>query len=208
MISAHECAKLAKRAYAESTWATPGDVEALWVELPNVVVLAVRGSEFDFEDWLRNFRAYPCADWQLGMVHRGYLAGARALWPLVSPKLLDSNDQRPRVIVGHSAGGGIGTVLAGLMCVAERAPALLCTFGCPRVGYAKLGAVLREHKVTQWRYMHGIDCVPDHPWPIWGYRHTDKAIKRSDGLTKNDRVLDHLMDNYVRVTAKDSGHLL
>jgi hypothetical protein len=205
MISPAECARLAQRAYAEATWRTPGDVEALLIDDTGYRATAVRGSETDFRDWLRNFRVAPWRDWQLGFVHKGYLEGARALWPLVRAKMVEDPDPRPRLIVGHSAGGSIGTVLAGMMAAAGRAPALLCTFGAPRPGFGKLGATLREARVAMWRYVHGIDCVPDHPWPVWGYRHPCDEIRVRDALTAGDRIKDHAVANYVRVLSAESA---
>lgn len=204
MISPAECARLADRAYREATYQPGGDVEALLVETPGYLALAGRGSEFDFQDWLRNFRAYPWHDWQLGMVHKGYLEAARSLWPLVSPRLLDPADPRPRVLTGHSAGASIVTVIAGLLCAAGRPPALLCTFGCPRVGFRKLGAMLASGKVCQWRYVHGNDCVPDHPWPVWGYRHPCDPLRRRDEHTTDARAPDHYMPHYLRITGADA----
>jgi hypothetical protein len=44
------------------------------------------------------------------------------------------------------------------------------------------------------RYVNGADCVPGHPWQLWGYRHVGDAISLGE---PGDKFLDHRIADYV-----------
>lgn len=155
--------------------------------------VAFRGTEADFGDILRDVRAVPWYDRDLGWCHAGFLKGARAIWPILAPF---TKNHDPTWFTGHSLGGALATLCAAMMVREGRAPAGLVTFGCPRVGFSLEG---RLAGLPVRRYVHGADCVPSHPWPIWGYRHAGAVTRLNGGrgIAEPDRFLDHKMAGYV-----------
>ena len=180
---------LSARAYGEATWKA-GGVEALLVDEGGFRAAAFRGTEFDFDDILRDLRGLPWRDPDLGWCHSGFLKGVRRIWPRMEPVLTGSDS--PLYLTGHSKGAAEATLAAALLVRAGRPPAGLVTFGSPRAGMGKLSRLLAG--VPTARYVNGADCVPDHPWPLWGYRHTGDAIFLGQPA---DKFLDHRIADYV-----------
>lgn len=151
-------AALAEAAYsAAPTWAA-GDVCAVQTG----IVVAFRGTRIDSaEDWARDLDLVPAYYGPLGWCHRGFLDGAKAVWPQIAPHV-DGNT----ILVGHSLGGALAIGTGGLAAAAGRPPAAIVTFGAPRVGLGTLVALLSGVPVRQYR--HASDIVPEVP-P--GYRH-------------------------------------
>jgi hypothetical protein len=189
-------ARLAQRAYADHSFTADGDTQCL-VEIDDRgvyrAVVAFRGTECDFEDILRDLRAVPWWDWQLGPCHAGFLKGARAMWPLIVDTVMAQGLEV--ALTGHSLGGALAAITGALMAANGKRPAALVTFGAPRPGFAELATWLKD--VPQRRYVHGSDCVPSHPWPIWGYRHPGPATHLRHPGTRDDRFLDHRVAQYV-----------
>jgi hypothetical protein len=182
-------ARLAERAYVEATWRFGNGVEVLWRGGDGFAALAFRGTE-DLEDALRDARGLPWPDRRLGFCHAGFLKGVREVWPLLAPTAL----AQPVFFTGHSKGGAEATLAAALTVVAGGRVAGLVTFGSPRVGFAGLGRILRHGRVPVARYVNGADCVPDHPWPLWGYRHVGAPVPVG---VPRDRLRDHRMAAYL-----------
>ena len=154
--------------------------------------LAFRGTEFDFADILRDIRSVPWYDGDLGWCHAGFLKGARAIWPTIAPFLLVDE---PVYLTGHSLGGALATITGAAMAVRGKALAGLYTFGAPRAGFRSIGVKLSG--VPSRQFVHGIDCVPSHPWPIWGYRHVGSEVSLPLAEDEEaDRFLNHRMTDY------------
>jgi hypothetical protein len=169
-----------------------GGTEALIAIEPWGRCVAFRGTTSDFGDILRDLRAVPWYDKDLGWCHSGFLKGAREIYPLLRPALHSG----PLWLTGHSLGGALATLVAAMM-VRDGIPLTgLVTFGCPRVGY---GLEERLKAVPfQQRWVHGTDCVPSHPWTVWGYRHArwESWLPLCED-EEADRFLNHRMASYV-----------
>ena len=184
-------AERSQEAYDASTFSEAG-VECHLTLEDGWRCLAFRGTEFDFEDILRDIRGVPWYDRGLGWCHSGFLKGVRAIWPAIAPSLMVDE---PVYLTGHSLGGALATITGAAMVMRDKPPVGLYTFGAPRPAYTNLGRILRG--VPSRRFVHGIDCVPSHPWTIWGYRHVgdDIALPLAED-EEADRFLNHRMAEY------------
>lgn len=161
-------------------------------------ILAFRGS-VDAEDWLRDLRAIPAYQSDIGWVHAGFMAGMRdafmewrSAFPSTSPWL-----------VGHSLGAAHASILAALLAASGAPlPQGLVVFGCPRPGFFKLRRTIRSGKFPVRVYSNRGDPVPDVPVPFWHllpYRHPAKPIMLNAGAALGDSspLAAHHMARYV-----------
>lgn len=190
MIDPLALAQICERSYQYTTQQFSNGTEVL-IEGD---VIAFRGTEFDRKDILRDLRAVPWHDPNLGWCHSGFLKGVRGeCWEWLAGQITEKT-----IFTGHSLGGA-ETDIAGGMAVAILGihPQAIVTFGAPRAGYARLGRILKG--VPHLRYVHGNDCVPSHPWPLWGYRHLPELWHLdSKSIGGGDRFGDHKISNYIQ----------
>lgn len=170
------------------------DATVFW--RPGRLVVAVRGTELvdgrgpigRFREWLYNLAFRPVR-WGLYdvHVHRGFLANFKGLWDRVMntrpyEQHIMSNDQV--IYTGHSRGGAIAQLAA-----LYESPALVTTFGAPRVGGRSFVERCREQGLRHRRIVNALDVVPRLPPPLW-YRHYGDAYRASWTGT-------HRIDDYV-----------
>lgn len=141
-----------------------------WYEKP-VVIVSVRGSEFDLSEWLSNITCWTsCVDWRgiggggggrAAKAHKGFLAGAlgirRQITAFAKAHAVDWQNTIV-LLAGHSAGGAIVDILSDwLLSTTGIKPAnLLCfTFGAPPIWKRNHGAVFRRYRV-----LYDDDPVP------------------------------------------------
>lgn len=157
----------AQRAYDEAPTISEDGVEALISFIKDGhLVVAFRGTQFDYRDIIRDMRAMPWWDGDLGWCHAGFLKGVRPLWPAIRDVILHSGVHPWRVIfTGHSKGAAEATIAAGLMVRDPLlgSPGRLETFGCPHVAGRQLGNILRGARVGLARWVNGSDIVPHVP---------------------------------------------
>src|SRR5262249_30650709 len=125
-------------------------------------IICFRGTK-TWKEWIADFIAFPLFpihtvhDLRLGPIHAGFLEAARKLQPGVA----DLTSHGRFGLVGHSLGGALATVLAGLLTVIGMEPAEVVTFGAPRAGMQPLVDVLQHIPIRQ--YVYGADPVPHVP---------------------------------------------
>jgi hypothetical protein len=188
MIDSLVLAQICERCYHSVTKQFPNGTEVL-VEGD---VIAFRGTEFDGRDILRDLRALPWHDPVLGWCHAGFLKGVRGeCWEWLEGQITEKT-----LLIGHSLGGAEADIAGGLaVSLLGIRPQAIVTFGAPRAGFAQLGRVLKD--VPHLRHVHGSDCVPSHPWPLWGYRHL-QGLWDLNSVDDGDRFGDHKIGNYIR----------
>jgi hypothetical protein len=130
-------------------------------------IAAVRGTVPDnWENWLRDFhvagelaRDHPT----LGPCPAGALDAAEALVGLL-PAEIDT-------LTGHSLGGQVAALIAGLLAVGGRMPRLV-TFDAPKAGGEALGTLLAQAEIRQYRFR---GSAVTH-WPLFLDRHIRPLI--------------------------------
>ena len=142
---------------AFTTAGIPGDVvyfhglhstQAYVASMPDAIVLAFRGTQLDdfwssVLDFTVDAHFLPFPDSHGDLVHAGFLAALREVWPQARRTRPGEQARQPRPlwITGHSLGAALSG-LAATLCSDEPSLRLqgVYTFGSPRVGDAGIGA--------------------------------------------------------------------
>ena len=168
----------------EPTFQAAG-VEVLHSQIGTTDLLAFRGTS-DAADAIKDLRAMPWAS-PVGMTHSGFYKSVKLVWADLLPIIANG---RPTILAGHSKGGAEATITAALAVNAGFVPLSLVTFGSPRCGFSQMVRVLKPVPIK--RYVNAEDAVPDHPWPLWGYRHPCEALVIGETQGRYD---DHMLES-------------
>lgn len=192
----YEMAQISKLAYLEHTKISSdiildvGSAECVIHETDTKIIIAVRGTELtEPRDIIRDLRIHKIFHIK-GKVHKGFDKGAIAL----RLPLTELPYDKPLWFTGHSKGGAEATILSTYMAGLNYNVQGLVTFGCPRVGNKEFAKFVEDSIPYIHRYQNRYDCVPRHPWPIWGYRHVSKVRKLKYGTHSMDTYLTNLYD--------------
>ena len=189
-VTSSDAAAIVARSYKSATWYA-GELSALYTVSNNSRIIAIPGTKREIGEWLRDFDAMPTWDRDLGICHRGFRDGA---WELYRRSPLTSHDFAGSVIVGHSLGGALALLLAGILTVEHCPPRAVVTFGAPRCGSWKLRRLLDWMSLRLYR--NGDDPVPDVPWLPGLYLHPRALIPI--GEPDFDPLADHHITAYQR----------
>lgn len=194
----------------------------------DLAIVACRGSQFTWSDWIRNLSATE-TDFAGGSAHAGFVEGfARTV-----PDVLRLIDSRKKVLfTGHSQGAANATCYAA-SCFPFVRDSSLITFGSPGVFCGKLARRMhRFYGRRHLRFMFSNDIVPRVPgvfrnrwipiiptarklrhwgtsilmlengnWIVNGDRATLEKARIRD--FRFDLIRDHFMHNYVGALASD-----
>ncbi|XAR61899.1 Triacylglycerol lipase [Bertholletia excelsa] len=162
---------------------------------PGLIVVAFRGTDpFDSYDWRTDVDFSWCQIKGAGKIHAGFMKALglqkNTGWPkeigrahgphlfayyTIREKLrvLLSKSEARFVVTGHSLGGALAILFAGVLALHEEAWLLdrlegVYTFGQPRVGDGHFGKFMEEklrfYKVKYTRYVYCNDIVPRLPY--------------------------------------------
>ncbi|MBL4838366.1 MAG: hypothetical protein JKY34_12400 [Kordiimonadaceae bacterium] len=214
-------AKLAKRAYSESTFVA-GEAECLAEIVNGELWLAMCGTEMAGRkedsfwqrmksrviDILNDIRAMPERT-MIGLVHRGFYSGVGGGALGVFKLVVEAYDcSYPVRVTGHSKGGGEARLLAAMLASCGYDVRSLVDFGCPRAtvgrcwSHGMIGEVIA--------YRHGSDLITALPrgW-LWSYKHpheVDQGIQIQIGEAYSRKRLSvsryHGMDYYLQALEK------
>lgn len=174
MLPLLRLAELAAEAYVPLwAWETEGRVRARRFEEGGYTVVAIQGTTRDGFSILRDMRAAPWWHPGVGFCPAGALKGARDLLILLLRDLSAELHDGRVVIVGHSLGGQIGFILAGLLVSIGMTPAGVVAFDPSRAGFYFLRRQVSQIPFALYTW-HGVDIVP---WVPWGYRHPARRLQ-------------------------------
>ena len=185
-------AKAAREAYEDH----PDCAYRLAVDLEFQVVagiLAIRGSELDPRDWLRNFAAFPWRCGPVGWAPYGFVAGAKRIARYVHQRWSYGTKTTgrigaPRYVTGHSAGGAMAILVSELLAASGFTIHECVVFAAPCTGKRPL-------KVPTTIYDHGGDPVCKVP-PFW-----QQPVETVELPDMTSGPLQHSMENYVQALA-------
>ena len=124
-------ALVSEAAYHECT-IKADNTEILIGETEDFMIWGFRGTTFDGIDIIRDLRAFPWWSKEIQtFVHKGFLVGVRAIWPLLPLGM----NTKPIILTGHSKGGAEAILCGAFLCGLGRPPAMIETFGAPRVAF-------------------------------------------------------------------------
>lgn len=153
-----------------------------------VVILAFRGTERNFADWIRNLKIRSVPSFVGGSVHAGFQEGLLKAWPIVTNLLRKHKaDQKTIWITGHSLGGALAVLAAAYSFDSLGRNIRLVTFGQPRVSRGDLTRFIdRSFGESFWRFVNNRDIVPKIP-P--GFDHTgERLFFDGDGVLSRSRL--------------------
>ena len=170
---------LAEAAYTQPpTWQAQ-DVSAI----SRGTMVACQGTEpNNIGEWIRDLDALPVFREGLGYVHQGFIDGAEAIFASVLAA-------KPRILTGHSLGGALALCLAALLVRAGANPALVVTFGAPRVGQGAMRALLAPVVIREYR-------CGDDPVPLVPTFFSHMSVPVSVGEPALDPIADHFLAAY------------
>lgn len=180
IIPAKKLLSLSAKAYDRHTFKA-GGTEVFVSQVRKQTVMAFRGTTFDGADIIKDLRAMPWWSKEIGtFVHRGFLVGVRAIWPLLP---LTGHKNPPIVLTGHSKGGAEAILVGAMLTVLEIPVAQIETFGAPRVGFGGIKKILKD--IPGKRHRLGDDIVPTvpHRFPL-PYRH-DRELTEHEAEDEN-----------------------
>ena len=192
-VTSSDAAAIVARSYKSATWYA-GELSALYTVSNNSRIIAIPGTKREIGEWLRDFDAMPILDRDRGICHRGFRNGA---WELYRRSPLTAHDFAGSVIVGHSLGGALALLLAGILTVEHCPPRAVVTFGAPRCASWKVRRLLRP--IAMRCYRNGDDPVPDVPWLPGVYVHPRRQIEI--GTPAPDPISDHHIGAYEKAVA-------
>lgn len=186
--SDRDLCRLVAQSYTKATWFA-GELSALYTLVDGRPIFAIPGTKKEVGEWLRDLAAWPTWDATLGICHAGFCTGA---WELYRRAPMASANFNGAIVAGHSLGGALALLLAGILVAERTPPAAVVTFGAPRCGSWKLRRLLSPIAVRSYR--NGDDPVPDVPWLPGVYLHPRRQIEIGDAAA--DPISDHFIDAY------------
>jgi hypothetical protein len=126
-------------------------------------------------------------------IHRGFYREARKAFPGILSAVQSLQSLYPASAVkctGHSLGGALAQITAMGLRDKGILPALLYTFGQPRIGN-KNYATCSSSSIPTMRVTHRKDLVPHLPFQLWGYhQECREAYESSSSLSDPPEVRD------------------
>lgn len=149
------------------------DVQAAVAWTDDHIIITVRGTEpARLKDWATDFKfgLYQTA-YGYGF-HRGFYTGCCSIIYTIQAilgRLYEDDGPMPILITGHSAGAGIGTIMADCLLQTGHPVQALYTFGSPRVGCLRFRKSFQSRFENVFRIVNNNDLVCRVPPQFQGY---------------------------------------
>jgi hypothetical protein len=179
-----------------ATW-PEGRARAVATIEGDTTVIAFPGTQ-TLADWFVDFRAYPATVTDYPIVGRCHAGFIQAL-ARIAPQILADTRGKRVFVAGHSLGGALAQLFAGILAGLGRAPDGLWTFGAARC-MADTNDFLAPllAGIPGLDYRHRDDPVP---FLLAGFAHPRPLTQLVPMSFELDVVADHFIDNYVQALA-------
>lgn len=147
------------------------EVEYFIEEIDDTIIIAIRGTETNATDFIRDIRLWPWYDKRVGWAHTGFLKGARVIEDEIIEEILGRGANKAIYVSGHSLGGAIALLLGKILHYERFNVKEIVTFGAPRAVFGPSLGRFKHLKVTQFR--NGSDLVTTLPNALFGYVHVN-----------------------------------
>lgn len=137
------------------------------------------------------------------LMHRGFIKAYFSVRERIHEYI--SNRELSRVITtGHSLGGALATLCAVDIQYnfSNKVSIEGYTFGAPKVGNDGFRQSFNRRVPNNYRFVHGMDIVPELPRWWQGYRHVDKEFRIGQRFSLDflsQRFKDHAIARYIYV---------
>lgn len=170
MVSYKTISTINKKAYDLVT-GRDNEVEFFIESIDDAIIIAIRGTETNATDVVRDLRLYPWYDKRVGWAHAGFLKGARVIEDEITEEILGHGANKAIYVSGHSLGGAIALLLGKILHYERFNVQEIVTFGAPRAVFGPSLGRFKHLKVTQFR--NGSDLVTTLPNALFGYVHVN-----------------------------------
>jgi triacylglycerol lipase len=140
------------------------------------------------------------------LMHRGFVQAYFSVRKTIHD-FIDARDLSTVTVTGHSLGGALATLCAiDVQYNFSRKVAVdIYTFGAPKVGNSGFRDSFHHRVPDSFRFVNGMDIVPELPRWWQGYRHVDaehRVGQRFSPNFLNQRFKDHAIDRYINLIAQ------
>ncbi|XGV95279.1 MAG: lipase family protein [Leptolyngbya sp. BL-A-14] len=194
----------------------------------NALTIAFRGSSSD-TDWKTDFESqtervkfdqnviqedivgkqqkvypYEAGSESGAEMHQGFVRAYFSVRPKIHD-YLKSHDIASVTVTGHSLGGALAILCAVDIQYnfASKVPLIeVYTYGAPKVGNDAFRDSFNRRVPNSYRFVHGMDLVPELPRWWQGYRQVEKEFRIGQRFSLNfitQRFKDHAIDKYIEV---------
>ncbi|MBD2296634.1 lipase family protein [Anabaena sphaerica FACHB-251] len=136
------------------------------------------------------------------LMHRGFIEAYFSVRDDIHEYIRKNNISKITV-TGHSLGGALATLCAvdiQYNFKAQLSSVEAYTFGAPKVGNNGFSTSYNERVIKSYRFVHGMDIVPELPRWWQGYSHVDKELRIGSRFSLNflsARFRDHAIGDYI-----------
>lgn len=197
----------------------------------NGITIVFRGSSSEF-DWRTNFdfdqeraefdrqiiqekivaatkqdQVYPYtgASSSGALMHRGFVQAYFSVRRAIHD-FIDARELSTVTVTGHSLGGALATLCAidVQYNFSSKVAVDIYTFGAPKVGNGGFRDSFHQRVPNSFRFVNGMDIVPELPRWWQGYRHVDAEFRIGQRFSPNflsQRFKDHAISRYIDLIA-------
>jgi predicted lipase len=143
------------------------------------------------------------------LMHRGFIKAYFSVRNQIH-EYIQNHEISSVITTGHSLGGALATLCAVDIQYnfASKVTVEAYTFGAPKVGNDGFCTSFNQRVPNSYRFVHGMDIVPEVPRWWQGYRAVNQEIRIGQRFSPkflSQRFKDHAIDLYIKALKEKAG---